>query len=783
MLDGKRILRRPLIMPSIAFVLGILAGDRMTELYFFIEHPIVCFIAIIGCFSLVFMGKSARNYLIQISFFMLGIGTLLLNYVTIDISYITEGINHVSGVVTYIEELEGKTEIIVDGDERILVSIYDDIDEIASDILGKQIKVLCTPEKPKSAGNPGGFDYRKYLFGRGISASASVEPDSLIVTGSNSPLYTGPRFILALRDSFLKNAFPDKEDRNLARGILFGEDRNIGEETRREFMESGAGHILAVSGLHIGLIYTAYKGVEKRMNFRSLVLRKAFLFLIFLVYGTASMWSVSVTRAILLVFMREVSELINRRYDSLSALVVISDIMLALRPYLVFSSGFQMSFLAVLGICFFRPKTLFLIKKFNYRYAWWKDDESTKNEEVSFLATMMAVQLLMIPYTILVYHRISVLSLITNWFLIGIAGLYVPIGAIGFLVSPIFSLTFSFENSPVVGIFGFVLSMMGRSMEWINKVTLLGGETVKYIASPNPAIVATIIASFFYLSSESHKISFKRNRRRAVFKTMGIILFSSVFSLVMLFNPIWLSDEVFLDVGQGDALHIDWGDVDILMDGGGSVSYNVGERTLMPYFLGRGIASLDMAISTHEHTDHFLGIEQLNEIYPIERIVTRGKSGDRIVVDEDRYIEILWPIPGMEESTDENYFSRIFKIYDHGVTTLVTGDITDDGERALLEYYGPERLKSHILKVAHHGSRFSSCHEFLEAVDPEIAIISVGRNNYGHPAPATIENLERLGIIVYRTDIDGAIGIIIGKDKFFVCGNRRNMHIEEYSAI
>ena len=400
----------------------------------------------------------------------------------------------------------------------------------------------------------------------------------------------------------------------------------------------------------------------------------------------------------------------------------------------------------------------------------------------SALSTMIAVQLLMIPYSMYFYHRFSALAIINNWFMIALAGVYVPLGAGMFLISTMCG-GLLFEGGPVAGYLGNCLSYLGEIMTEINDAFLLDGKSVIPVVSPKAYVLIPMVGVVLYLASEVFKVECIRNFKAAISKAVGVAICSGALSFVLFFNPLSLADEVFLDVGQGDSLHLAWEDEDILIDGGGNANFNVGKGTLKPYFMHSGVSGLDLAISTHQHMDHFKGIEELNDVYPISRTVTYGKAGDRIILDEEHYIDILWPIPGYEQSEDENYFSRIFKIYDRGVTTLVTGDITEEGEKALISYYGAEKLKSHILKVAHHGSRFSTCQEFIDAVSPIIAVISVGKNNYGHPAPSVIEKLERSGIIVYRTDRDGAIGIIVGENRFWVCGNRRNMRIEEYKLL
>lgn len=791
------------MIPSVALILGILAEERLCRLYFIEEHPILGLIPIIGCFYFIFMGKKAenvgqsaentaevskntaevaKNRKMRLIFLMIGMMSMFLAIWRLDWSV---GINaapdgepgRLAGRVVGIEKLDDRTEVVLD---RVLIRFYAEKgDLITWDYLGKGVELVVELEKPKSAGNPGNFDYRRYLYGRGIEALGTFKGGEIkIVDDRVSWRYGITAWIIRGREAFLNSFFSDEESRDLAGGILFGMGRNISDEVRDAYMEGGAGHILAVSGLHIGILYSLCKAIEKKSRIQSAAIRRGIIIILFILYGTASLWSVSVTRAILLVVIKEISDALDYRFDHLSALALISDGMLVLRPYLIFSNGFQMSFLAILGICFMRPKISFVIKKFFDRRL--SEEEGSKELE-SALSTMLAVQLLMIPYTIYVYHRFSALAIINNWFMIALAGVYVPLGAGSFLFSMVAG-----SMLPGAGFaeryVGASLSYLGKIMTEINEAFLLDGKSVISAVSPPAYIVIGLMALAFYLASESFKIERRRNRKCATIKAIKIVIASVLSSILLFFNPLFLADQVFLDVGQGDSLHLSWEGANILVDGGGNSNYNVGEGTLKPYLLHSGVRELDLAISTHEHLDHFQGIEELDQVYPISQIITYGKAGDRIVFDDEHYIDILWPIPGYENSEDENYFSRIFKIYDRGITTLVTGDITEEGEKALIAYYGPEVLKSHILKVAHHGSRFSTCQEFIDAVSPIIAVISVGKNNYGHPAPSTIEKLERSGIIVYRTDRDGAVGIIMGKNRFWVCGNRRNMRIEEYNG-
>jgi competence protein ComEC len=144
--------------------------------------------------------------------------------------------------------------------------------------------------------------------------------------------------------------------------------------------------------------------------------------------------------------------------------------------------------------------------------------------------------------------------------------------------------------------------------------------------------------------------------------------------------------------------------------------------------------------------------------------------------DDEEYQKLL-----MEEQ-DENRSSLILKVYYKGMTVIMTGDLGFDGEKELLDCYSdnPEVLRADVLKIGHHGSRYSTGDDFLNAVHPKIAVFQVGKNNFGHPNPSVIEKCQKKGIIIYRNDQNGAI-IFNRKGQIWHIKVllRKNMHIKE----
>ena len=222
----------------------------------------------------------------------------------------------------------------------------------------------------------------------------------------------------------------------------------------------------------------------------------------------------------------------------------------------------------------------------------------------------------------------------------------------------------------------------------------------------------------------------------------------------------------------------------ILIDGGGSETYDVGENILLPYLLSRRITKIDYILCSHFDTDHCGGIktiledikvknliiskqkenyENFNEIMQIAKKkhvnIIIVKANDRIVFDKTAYIDVLYPTKNLAHS-DINNNSIVAKLISNNISILFTGDIEKEAEENILDIYNKKELKADILKVAHHGSKTSSSYEFLNAVSPKIALIGVGENNtFNHPSDITIKNLEKLNVKIYRTDKNGEIEI------------------------
>jgi len=607
---------------------------------------------------------------------------------------------------------------------------------------------------PDSAGNPRTFDYRRYLLARGIGLTGKLlsVPSEADITDHGGCIAALRRWVAAGRNAFLRRL--PETDRPFAAGVLFGDTTGLPEDELAEFRGNGTAHILAVSGLHIGILASLLARMRKRTGGSWTLIPCA---AIILVYGEASCWSPSVVRASALAVTRMVGEVTDRPYDSTEAAAGVSLLIVALRPHMLFDSGFQMSFLALFSINFLLP---YLRNRFS-----------------PGVSVMLAVQTAIVPYTAFVFNIFSPMGLILNIPIIFLTSVLTPLGAAGFfaeLAAGIFP-----SDDPFRRALAALSAGVCRLIRALNHALFGWNKALARVPSPPLFALAALLAAIFLFASEWGEVNIRERRSPEMKRLMAMVLIIvTLLSAIAGQSPFDRADQVFLDVGQGDSLHIRCGQgTDILIDGGGSPYRNVGRDTLMVYLLRNGVGNVDAAFATHLHTDHYLGLAQLAEEYPVGEMITGGTAGDTAVISDDVRIRILWPIPENADSPDENFSSLVFMVEQKGIRTLVTGDLTEEGERAIIGLYGGTgELKCDVLKVAHHGSRFSTTEEFLDEADPLIALIGVGRNEYGHPSAEVLDRLERRGIAVYRTDIDGAVGIRAGAGCISVCTmrSRRN---------
>ncbi len=647
--------------------------------------------------------------------------------------------------------------------------------EKPGDMVGSLAEISGTIKLPSERRNPNLFDYRLYLKTKDVRVIIETDPGHITLCEDHKAILRS--MIAKLKYGFLEKlqGTMSPEAYGIMVGMMFGDRGFIDENTYEMFQKNGIAHILSVSGIHVGIVYlylSKLLGNRKTLIFYILTA----IFLIF--YAALADFSPSVVRAVTMILIHIVSKITYRRYDFICCTAASALIMLLSNPFCLFNTGFQLSYMAVFCLAVMLPWT-----ERQIRYLEEKIGDGFRVQLLRFITPLIVIQAGMFPLTAYLFNYFSIAAFFVNIPIIAISGLIIPIGI---------SLTpLAFIGGLLFGVGAQGAELLIQGMVFLNDVVFLPGISYFHVVSPSAFQLMIFYGFFFLLPSEMMRVLYQRKKIALITVVCLTVVIVSFITHYIAGTESSEAGLIFLDVGQGDCLHIKTpGGKNILIDGGGNQNYNIGEKILLPYLLKSGVKEIDLAIATHLHDDHFLGICQLAELMKIKKLGTYEMNqyrkdeiledtgmneenllylvgGERINLEEGIWIDVLYPqkkskedyLRYLTEEEDENKSSLLLKVHYEGLTVLMTGDIGMEGEDEILRQYKstPKIMDIDILKAGHHGSRFSTGDSFLDAVSPTITVFQVGKNNYGHPHSTVIEKCVQKGIMVYRNDLNGAI--------------------------
>ncbi|MYC75245.1 DNA internalization-related competence protein ComEC/Rec2 [Candidatus Poribacteria bacterium] len=695
----------------------------------------------------------------------------------------------------------GELQLLSDPAQQVSAKVLIRFQELRPLRYGKHLTVTGVLRQPQAKRNPGGFDYQAHLSRQGVVGI--IDAKGLVRIGEQDG-FPPLRWIEALRhrtERLIDVIYTETDSdtplpepslhAQLLKGMLLGKRSDVPTETLDLFRNSGTFHVLAVSGLHVGLVamfcyfgFSLFRFPQKILCLLTIIA--------VLIYACLIGFRPSVFRASLMAILFLLATLIDRDADLFNLLAFAALVLLLLNPLQLWDVGFQLSFVAVAAIVYFVPK----MEK-PLRRLWERTEGSSSESEgsvltkfrdaaikwviLSYLVTF-AAQIGTGPLIAYYFYRAYPLGIVVGPFAVGLVSLIVAVGmasiSVGFIYLP-FAKLLGVLNHAIITIFLTLIGLFGQLWGVVKLTPPTFGLFVLYIA------LCLGIAHW-----------------RIVYRQWKV---ASLIGLSVIAIWVWdtaihekgkLLEVITLDVGQGDAAIVRFPDNRTLLIDGGiqrryydrqkrkRVEYDVGKRIIEPYLDFHGIRHLDMVVLTHPDLDHGGGLGYVLQNFKVGRVlgiadmpldsethrrlhaIAKARNilysfpyAGEIKFTSTVTLNLLHPIdPGSTNllDRDRNDDSLVMKISYGEVDILFTGDIGKNAESRLIA--SGQDLRSEILKVPHHGSRTSSSAAFLDAVQPRSAIFSLGQNNrYQFPHAEVVARYQARGCLMLRTDEAGAI--------------------------
>ena len=637
--------------------------------------------------------------------------------------------------------------------------------------------------------NPGGFDYRRHMTFEGIHGSAWVRAEKLQRIGSRtrSPatrmIHAARRRLAQLIDA--ADGESAVHEKAVLNALVFGDQSGIDSEQRDRFNRAGVGHLLAISGLHVGIVATLAFGFFRwSFSFFPVLLWRgwgrqwaaAATVVPVLAYGLLAGMSPSTQRAECMVAVLLAALILGRRHDILNTLAIAALVILALFPPALFSISFQLSFAAVLAIVYGFEKV---------DMARGMADQPVHRLRQWLLGFVFVSALAIAgttPVVLFHFNQTSLVGIAGNLFLVPLVGfVVVPAGLVSALVSLFYQ---------PAAILGFWLSLKTLHLALMG-VDFFAGLFFAAFKTVTPSLVEIIL---FYVTGWA-----LLNWRKTTLApwVLAAVLFLAVGDgLYWSYHRFWHGGlkVTAIDVGQGGCtlMEMPGGSV-VLYDGGGFSDnrlFDMGQRVVAPLLWRKKIATVDILILSHPNADHLNGLIYIAEHFNVRELWTNGdvnttkgygalmaacRAKDIVVrrVDADTEKAILGAVtlavfhPSVEflsqpEDIGQGYRnngSLVVKATLGETAFLLTGDIEALAEHQLVQRAG-RNLASTVLFAPHHGSRTSNSPELIAAVAPAVVVISAGAGNrFGFPHAEVIDRYRAAGSRILCTSTHGAISM------------------------
>ena len=641
------------------------------------------------------------------------------------------------------------------------------------------------------------FSYREYLARQGIHSLIRYARVTLLAEKRANPILYHLFVFKRCAQSTIASILPEPQAALLT-GILLGVETGISADLMDDFDATGTTHIIAISGFNITIISGIFAGLAQRLFGRPFGFAQGKRWAVWIAVAGVAVYTVlvgassAVVRAALMGIIYLWGRHLGRPAFAPASLAAAAIGMTALNPYTLWDVGFQLSFAATLGLVIYTGPLERISERALARFTSAERAERIVGLVNEPLVVTLAAQITTTPILLATFGRLSLVTLATNFLILPAQAGVMIWGGMATLL-------------------GLAVWPLGQAVGWVAWVFLTYTIGVVRLTARVPFASAEVqmdgwmvFAYYALLGGLTWYLAQPRERRdelRHELKKPGFflktwflstqetkVLASAAAILLVLAFFAWrtLPDGrlhvVFLDVGQGDAIFIQTpSGRQVLVDGGPS-------ETVLLSQLGRQMGfwdrTLDVMLLTHPDADHVTGLVGVLERYQVDTVIFRemehesevyeywlqllevegatvyqGEAGLHVALDEGLEMIVLHPGPELVGGSigSANNNSIVTRLTYGQVSVLLPGDIEAEVEHRLLAEGAP--LESTVLKVPHHGSCSSTTQGFLDAVDPEVLVISVGADNdFGHPCARVLERLE--GRPVYRTDEQGVVEVI-----------------------
>lgn len=773
-------MKRPLLYVLTFYILGIFLG-QLKEL---------SFVALFFIPVIIFTFLLYRYYIWKVIFifpFATLLGIIILNSnIKPSNNFIEQNINKNLEILARVIDIDytstGKQKVILKADfitiddlklntKLKIQAIFNSDTEVE---FGQIVLVKGKLETFDFQRNLGGFNEKLYMQTRRIDYKmfAEILNKGKIINNFDSYIYKLHKKIKNMYETIL----PLKEA-SVLEAMLLGDKQNLDTSVKEIYRKSGISHILAISGLHISIISALLWLILDTLKLNKRV-SSTIILTVLIVYCIFTGNSVSTTRAVIMIGIILFGNIIYYQSDVYTSIATAAFVLLIYQPLYLYDVGFQLSFGAVISIIVLSPvlERLYFIPKAIRLYL------------ISTLAASLGT------YPIIAYHfnTISVIGIVVNLLVLPLVSILVCFGIISTIV-------------------GFIWIELGKFLCGIVYFILVFYENICTIASTIPfSQIVTgqpdLILIFIYYTiilATAYYYYLNKQKRQSLKKYMLYMQITSLtISAIVIFKPKDL-EIVYLDVGQGDSIAIHTAkNKNILIDGGGNISKqldeaNTGTQIVLPYLRYKGINRLDCVFVSHPDGDHIIGILELLDYIKINQIfiadtdtkndllkilemkaskynipIRKLSKGNIVKIDDSVSFECIYPNKDMLiDNEDYNNSSLVLYMNYNNSKFLFTGDIEKEAEDRIIKDY--KKLDTDILKVAHHGSKTSSTQNFVDMVQPKVAVISSGKNNYyGHPHKEVLDRYKNINI--YNTADDGAILIKPKNNKLIISTMREN---------